>query len=182
MRSITKSENSAIIQENLNYIHKHHRQRISEILKLEQDYYCAYTEEYISGSYSTDIDHFNPNIKDVPQDNYYNWFLISTKINRKKNDKWSEPILHPTDESISTRISYENGLYRYDENDIEARNLDSLIGLNDEGLVKDRIDYIASINSLIEQFGSEFIVNWLTQYPMHVKFRTALNTVFGFNF
>ncbi len=182
MRRIAKSANSRVIQENLNYINKHQRQRISEILKTEQDSFCAYTEEYISTSFATDIDHFNPTLKDQPQDSYYNWFLISTKVNRKKNEKWQEPILHPGSEGISTRFSYERGIFKYVQDDVEAKNLDALIGLNDEDLVKDRIDYIASINSLIEQQGRAFIINWLTQYPKQVRFRTALNTVFGFNF
>src|SRR4051812_4317702 len=100
MKKAVKDPNSKIITNNLKYISGSfsNNKKIADILLKEQKQFCAYTDEYMSRTDAKDVEHFNPTLKDNPDDNYYNWFLVKHQWNKEKSYKWDnyQPILHPT--------------------------------------------------------------------------------------
>lgn len=158
MRRIIKDDNSLIRKNKLSYIegNSNNNLKISKILYSEQKGFCAYTEEFIGRVDAKDIEHFNPNLKNTPQDSYSNWSLVKHQWNTEKSNKWHkyQPILLPTNSSFEDRIIYDNGDYRVsDSNDIEAINLIRLIKLDDIILADQRKKYIKRKTSEIEKFG-----------------------------
>ena len=116
--------------------------KLGEILLKEQKGFCTYTEHYIGYDDANDIEHFNPNLKDTPQDNYYNWYKVKHLPNQRKTTHWIEPILMPYDENFETRVIYSEGEYFAKPNDDEANNLIILLDLNNQKKVEDRKNYI----------------------------------------
>ncbi|OCB76637.1 HNH endonuclease domain-containing protein [Flavobacterium crassostreae] len=158
MRRIVKNPNSLVRKNELNYIegNSNNNLKISKILYSEQKGFCAYTEEFIGRADAKDIEHFNPNLKNTPQDSYINWSLVKHQWNTEKSNKWDkyQPILLPTDSSFEDRIVYDNGDYRVsDSKDNEAFNLIKLIKLDDIILANQRKNYIKRKTSEIEKFG-----------------------------
>ncbi|AMO21059.1 HNH endonuclease domain-containing protein [Flavobacterium columnare] len=150
MKRIIKSQESTVLQENLIY-KKGNNQKLRKILLQEQKNFCAYTEEYININDAVDIEHFNPNLKYTDKDSYYNWFMVKHKPNNKKRTKWMEQILHPTNEDFEKRIIYFEGFFIHNPNDIEAKNLISLLNLNHESFVKNRKNYIKRRKERIQE-------------------------------
>lgn len=182
MRRIIKSPNSKIIKENLKYKVKGDNSNLRITLLMEQKRFCAYTEEYIGTNDAYDIEHFNPNLKDSPQDNYENWFCVKHKPNMHKSTKWFDTILHPTVESFEERLIYIDGaFFPTDENDISTKNLITLLDLNNEILVKDRRKYIARRKEAIEDIGKipfEYFENKIKNEIWMIRYLRAINTEF----
>lgn len=192
MKRIIKSTESLIIAEGYEYGRNAHE--ILEQLKFEQGCYCAYTEERTIGTFSCEVEHFNPTLKNTVSDSYYNWFSASTLLNRnkdvqqKKNSptRWAlhQPIMLPTAEDLETRLIYDDGYYiESNPEDQDAIHLRDYLCLNDFGLPACRINHIAVLNDILESFDGdtgkfqEFLEKHsnthLTQY------RTAIKTVFN---
>lgn len=149
MRRIEKKQDSEIITKNLSYEKQGNRPKIKEILKKEQANFCAFTEEFITAGYTDSIEHFNPYLKDTPDDNYENWFVASQYFNQLKGTKnaktrWDEhqPIISLADEEINDIIYFENGDYIVHPSHIEAINLLSLLHINHEELRETRKKHI----------------------------------------
>lgn len=147
MRKAIKYPGSKIITENLKYVsgNSTNNKKIAEILSKEQKKFCAYTDEYLSITNPGDIEHFNPTLKDTSEDNYYNWFIVKHQWNKKKSNKWEifQPILHPAAQDFEERIIYFEGDYfAKSDSDIEAKNLISLLNLDNAGLADKRKRYI----------------------------------------
>jgi hypothetical protein len=85
MKRILKKPDSEIVRQKLSY--PKDAQKIKEILEVEQECFCAYTEERITAGYAVDVEHFNPTLKNTPADGYGNWFVVSHKWNNKKRAK-----------------------------------------------------------------------------------------------
>lgn len=148
MRRITKQDASRILEENLKYTqgNKAINGRITKILLLEQKGFCAYTDEYISRTDAKDIEHFDPTLKGTDADSYNNWFIVKHQWNKEKSYKWDtyQPILHPVSPDFEERVIYNQGDYfALLKDDIEAKNLVSLLKLDDVGLADKRKKYIA---------------------------------------
>ncbi len=90
MRKAVKNPNSKILADRLMYASgdSNNNKKIATLLFSEQKKFCAYTDEYISRTDAKDIEHFDPNLKDTPQDNYNNWFLVKHQWNKEKSYKW----------------------------------------------------------------------------------------------
>ena len=142
MKRVLKSSTSEIISKNLMYKSNRDNSKLGEILLKEQKGFCTYTEHYIGYDDANDIEHFNPNLKDTPQDNYYNWYKVKHLPNQRKTTHWIEPILMPYDENFETRVIYSEGEYFAKPNDDEANNLIILLDLNNQKKVEDRKNYI----------------------------------------
>jgi len=142
MKRVLKSSTSEIISKNLQYKSNRDNSKLSEILLKEQKGFCAYTEHYIGFDDANDIEHFNPNLKDTPQDNYYNWYKVKHLPNQRKTNNWIEQILMPFDENFEARVIYSEGEYFAKPNDDEANNLIILLDLNNQKKVEDRKNYI----------------------------------------
>jgi len=184
MKRIHKKPDSEVIRQQLNY--PKDAQKIKEILEVEQECFCAYTEERITAGYAVDVEHFNPTWKNTPADGYNNWFVVSHKWNNKKRTKWEnyQPVLHPTDESLENRILYEEGFFILDKvGDVPAAHLIGLLDLNNQKLIHERQQYVKRLKGLAEVFGgNEGVFAYLSRHPEEVKFRRALEVEFGFRF
>src|SRR5688572_30130939 len=110
MRKVNKEINSNILANKLNYIsgNSTNNKKLVEELLAEQKGYCAYTDEYISRTDAKDVEHFNPTLKDTPDDSYSNWFVVKHQWNMEKGEKWErfQPVLHPTADDLEERIKY----------------------------------------------------------------------------
>ncbi|CAD7812656.1 hypothetical protein CHRY9390_02544 [Chryseobacterium aquaeductus] len=182
MRRIIKNPNSKIIKEDLKYKTKGDNSNLSIALLIEQKRFCAYTEEYIGINDAYDVEHFNPNFKNTPQDNYENWFCVKHKPNLRKSTKWFEEILHPTHDLFEERLIYNDGaFFSRDENDISTQNLIVLLDLNNEILVKDRQKYIARRKEAIEDIGKtpfEYFDKKIKNEIWVIRYLRAIQTEF----
>lgn len=142
MKRILKSSTSLIISGNLTYKSNGNNSKLGTLLLKEQKGFCAYTEHYIGFDDANDIEHFNPNLKDQLEDNYYNWYKVKHLPNQRKTDNWIEPILLPYVENFEARVIYNEGEYFAQLNDDEANNLIVLLDLNNQKRVEDRKNYI----------------------------------------
>lgn len=187
MRKALKYPGSKIVTDKLNYIsgNSANNKKIAEILFEEQKKFCSYTDEYISRTDAKDIEHFNPTLKDTPQDNYDNWFLVKHQWNKEKSYKWGEfqPILHPTSNDFEDRIIYANGDYiSKSDSDTKAKNLISLLKLDDAGLADKRKKYISRKASEIEAFGQDantFFSVLIDDDTCQVSYLRAIKEEFG---
>ena len=187
MRRAIKFPDSEIIKDNLRYRPNNpsNNKKITNILLREQKGFCAYTDEFISRTDSTDIEHFDPTLKNTTDDNYNNWFLVKHQWNQEKSYKWRnyQPILHPTAEDFETRIIYVEGDYltKSDE-DIEAQNLISLLKLGDAALADERKRYIKRKREEIEIFGEDnktFFSTLINADVARVSYPRAIKEEFG---
>jgi len=177
MKRIHKSDNSLIIKENLEY--PKDTKQIREILEKEQFNFCAYTEKRISSTYTIDIEHFNPQRKNIIK-YYNNWYAVGHKWNNKKSSKWEnfQPVLHPSDESLEDRIFYDEktGTYQTKIGDFEAINLLKLLDLNNFDLSQERRAFIKNIKT--SKYNDNELIDWLKESNL-IEFRRALETVFS---
>lgn len=183
MKQILKPDTSLVILKKIKYRLNGDNSKLTEILKIEQNYVCAYTETRITSTFSVDIDHFNPKLKTHNSDSYTNWFVISTKLNRKKNKNWDlfQPILHPSDPNFEQRIWYnvDSGEYEFNSTDNEAANLDKLIGLNRKELVDHRKKHINLIKYILGTLGNDIVKlkkKLSDDFSNEIQFYRALET------
>jgi hypothetical protein len=187
MRRVIKYPDSSIIKNNLSYVSGNgtNNKKIANILFQEQRKFCAYTDEYITRTDSADIEHFNPTLKDTPDDNYNNWFLVKHQWNKEKSYKWRkyQPILHPTAEDFEERVIYIEGDYfAKSGEDIEAQNLINLLKLDDAALADERKRYIKRKREEINIFGEGaaiFFATLVNDDPPRVCYPRAIKEEFG---
>ncbi len=187
MRRAVKKPDSKVTTDRLSYIsgNSANNKKIADILFDEQKHFCAYTDEYISRTDAKDIEHFNPTVKGTPQDNYDNWFLVKHQWNKEKSYKWNkyQPVLHPTADDFEERIIYESGDYfTKSELDMEAKNLISLLQLDDTGLADKRKRYIKRKREEIKLFGQgvfPFFSTLINDDTCQVSYLRAIKEEFG---
>jgi hypothetical protein len=180
MKRIYKSLESEIIRQNLSY-KKGDNSRLRRILQTEQKSFCAYTEEYIDFNDAADVDHFNPQLKFNSGDNYHNWFLVKHKPNNRKSRNWIEPMLHPCHADFEQRIIYDDGVFFYDPDDVEAKNLIDLLDLNNEINVRNRKRYIQRRKERISENyieASAYFRNLVASEIAMVKYLRAIQEEF----
>lgn len=181
MKRIIKNPNSIVLQNNLRYV-KGDNSFLSMALLNEQKRFCAYTEEYIGINDAVDIEHFNPNLKGKPEDNYYNWFSVKHKPNNKKTTNWKDPILDPCNEDFEARIIYDDGDYICDPDDLEAKNLLDLLNLRDQIFVKERRKYIERRKERIAERGispEEYFKDRIEKDIFQIRYLRAIQETFG---
>jgi hypothetical protein len=142
MKRVFKSPISQIISDKIIYKSNGDNSKLGLLLLKEQKGFCAYTEHYIGFDDANDIEHFNPNLKDMLDDNYYNWYKVKHLPNQRKTNNWIQPILIPHDDDFEKRVIYDEGEYFAKPNDDEANNLIILLDLNNQKRVEDRKNYI----------------------------------------
>lgn len=181
MKRIIKNPDSEILQRNLKYNSGANRTEIGKILLKEQKNFCAYTEEYIGINDASDIEHFNPNYKNKPEDSYYNWFKVKHKPNNKKRSNWIEPILHPCAEDFEERVIYHEGFFLHKPEDVESQNLIELLNLNDEIFVNERLKYIARRKERIAELGisaNEYFEERIKKEIWQIRYLRAIQEEF----
>ena len=187
MRRVYKNLLSPIVLNELNYIvgNSANNKKIADLLLDEQKKFCAYTDEYISRTDAGDIEHFDPTLKDTPQDNYYNWFIVKHQWNKEKSNKWAkyQPVLHPTADDFEERIIYVDGDYMAKlSTDIEAMNLIKLLKLDNAALAEKRKKYIARKRMEIDNSGEnakDYFIILINAEPCGVSYLRAIKEEFG---
>ncbi len=186
MRRVIKDPESRVLKENLTYIsgNTYNNGKIANILFDEQKKFCAYTDEYISRTDAKDIEHFDPTLKDKPEDNYNNWFLVKHQWNKEKSYKWSEyqPILSPTAVDFEERVIYNSGDYIANKADLEASNLIKLLKLDDRALAEKRKKYITRKKKEIEISGNDaltYFSDLMTDDVCQVHYLRAIKEEFN---
>lgn len=189
MRKAQKNKDSEILINNLTY--PKDKGKILEFLKSEQSNFCAYTDERINASFSTDVEHFNPNIKETSEDNYFNWYAVSTKWNKIKGTKnaksrWEryQPLIQPNDENFESIIKFdlESCFYFSDHND--GQNLINYLHLNNDDLVEDRKKHLEIIKNHINdknlnsQSDSEVLQEIINKNTFEFRFPRMIKEVF----
>lgn len=179
MRRVTKSAESEIGKRQLTY-RSGNNDELRELLAKEQYRLCAYTETYLGASDDAHIEHFNPTLKDKPEDSYQNWFLVKSLWNTRKSTKWAtyQPVLHPTADDLHERILYFDGNYvAADPGDAEANNLIRLLDLDNAQLANERRRYIREKKKQItnlDQSAQTYFDELITDYPESVYFIRAI--------
>ncbi len=184
MKRVVKNNNSRIVIDKLNYVVNGNNTTLRDILFEEQKGFCAYTETFLGRSDKKDIDHFDPTLKGIAADNYNNWFLVKSQWNSEKSNKWLnfQPVLHPTAIDFENRIVYNNGDYTLSSpKDIEAKNLISLIKLDDPDLASERKNYIKRTKIEIKDYGNakEYFEFRLSIDINSIQFIRAIKEEFG---
>ena len=187
MRRAIKKIDSEIITQNLKYIEGNstNNKKIAIILSQEQKSFCAYTDEVITRTDANDVEHFNPKLKGTPEDSYDNWLLVKNLWNKEKASKWDrfQPILNPNDEDFEDRVIYESGDYiAKTESDSEAKNLISLLKLDDAALADNRKKYINRKRdemAAYDQNAEIFFKNLSEANPTQVSYPRAIREEFG---
>lgn len=180
MKRIVKRHDSEVIQQNLIYS-RGDNSNLRKILMWEQKRFCAYTEEYVGENDACDIEHFNPNLKNTPQDSYSNWYIVKHKPNNIKRTKWIEPILYLFDEEFENRIKYSDGAYIHAPEDLEAKNLLELLGVNNPVKVYNRKKYIARRIDWIEKLNinpQEYFQEEIEREIESIKYLRAIQEEF----
>lgn len=190
MRRAFKYTNSEILTNELTY--PRDKVRIREVLVQEQSHFCAYTDEKMTAGYSIDVEHFNPTIKNTTNDNYNNWFAVSTRWNKLKGTKnaiprWDEhqPLINPTDEQFESIVLYNSEDHRFYSNTTEGKKLIDYLNLNHNDLVEERKNYIKLLNNYIAESKPEdettFLINAFRRPTQEKNFPRVIKEVFNIN-
>ncbi len=189
MRRQLKNPNSPILENAWKYSSNSSSEnsKIGETLLSEQNRICAYTETYLGGRFdSKDVEHFDPTLKDTPNDGYENWFLVNHKLNMEKGgiERWNkhQPILHPTAPDFEQRVIYKDGSYIYRPNDDRAKHLVQLLKLDDFNFVQERKLYIENSKKSLKRSGltpNEYFQDLVVNEPERVKHIRAVEEEFG---
>ena len=190
MKYLKKDPASKIIEENLTYIENctTTNRRLRELLEVEQNHFCAYTEKKISNLDSVEVEHFDPKLKG--HDDYYNYYAVIRCANQKKTAKerkkrfsgapFFESRFFQKPAGFADRIAYvaEDHVYEErSEKDEEAKMFIDYLSLNDFSLVVDRTNHISRLRALFDD--SEALKAYLTSHPEETSFPTAIEAAFG---
>ncbi len=192
MKLLGKTPNSEIIAEGLTYQENRSRnnKRLLELLLSEQRNFCAYTEKYVQGLDSTEVEHFNSAIK--YWDDYYNYYAVLRKANEYKikkdntyrNAGFLDNLFFQNNDDFSRRVHYVDGVYEEtDAMDIEAKNFIDFLGFNEHPLYQDRKNHVERLKESFENAGwdSQRCLDYFRTYPNELSFITALEHELGLN-
>ena len=185
MKFLTKHKHSEILAEALIYNSGADNSRLRFKLLEEQKGFCAYTEKYITKIDSTEVEHFNPSIKD--KDDYYNYYTTLRYANEQKiskyelykgSDIFKDPFFQ-NETAFKKRIYYDDFEYRLvDENDKAADDLISFLGLNDDYLYTERMRHVDRLKATLEGFTDEERIVYFKKYRNDLSFPTAIESEF----
>lgn len=111
--------------------------------------------------------------------------MVKHQWNKEKSYKWEnfQPILHPTADDFEERVVYVDGDYfAKSDLDVEAKNLVSLLQLDDAGLADKRKRYIARKRKEIESSRLDaftFFITLINQDTCQVSYLRAIKEEFG---
>lgn len=185
MRYLKKDPQSSLLQEAYRYEKVSDRPKIRYQILKEQRGFCAYSERFIKVTDETDIEHFDPRLKDTPDDGYKNWYVVLPWFNSRKPKKIEPflPILSPSSPDIAKRIYYqkETGVFQAtDEDDLEAKNLIRFLKWDCNEFAEDCLKHVSRIREIRDLCGDEaFFLTKLQSYKDNLSFATALEAELG---
>ena len=185
MKFLTKNTNSSIYQDGLFYKENapvKNKQLLARLIN-EQKHFCAYTEKYITGIDSAEVEHFNPSKK--YNDDYFNYYAVIRYANLAKLSKdvkykdanFFETLFFQGKEKLSQRIIYNDGQYDpVDLTDQEAIDFIDYLSLNQEPLLSERVNHIELLRQTFEDAGynQEDQLKYLKKHPKMQDFITAI--------
>jgi hypothetical protein len=184
MKYLGKTSDSKIIQEDLKYSVPSQRGKIRQYLLEEQKGFCAYTERHVRENDSCHIEHFDDRRKGTLADSYDNWYAVLPWSNERKPkiDKCL-PVLAPGSAAVAARIRFDDsGLFvAVNEEDVEAKNLLKLIGINKPEVYRDRAKHVERIRSLTELCGADdaLFFRKMAEHRDNLSYASALECVLG---
>lgn len=194
MKFLSKKADSVILAQKLVY-KKGDNKPLLKLLLAEQKNFCAYTEAYIAPDDdddfldSVDVEHFNAALKHTPADNYYNYYAVISKINKKKQDKkYANSSFHKTlffhkREELDKRVEYssqDNLYFEKQEGDIEAREFIDFIQIDSPIVAKRRKAHLNKLETIRSAYASpQEFVNYLLTHRKDLDFITAIEAKFN---
>jgi hypothetical protein len=185
MRYLKKDPHSPLLGAGLKYETVTDRPKIRARLLLEQKGFCAYSERFIKQTDEAHIEHFDPRLKETPDDGYYNWYATLPWFNSRKPKKIDPylPILSPSDPNVAQRISYnrEVGLFKeVDDADVEAKKLIKFLLLDRNEWYEDCQKHLQRVRKLRELCGDDelFMAELQSDWD-NLSFASALEAEFG---
>ncbi len=184
MKYLGKTSDSKIIQEDLKYSIPSQRGKIRQYLLQEQKGFCAYTERHVRENDSSHIEHFDDRRKGTAGDGYDNWYAVLPWSNeRKPKIDRHLPVLVPGTAEVAARIRFdESGLFvAVNGEDVEAKNLLKLIGINKPEVYRDRAKHVERIRSLKELCGTDdaLFFKKMAEHRDNLSYASALECVLG---
>jgi hypothetical protein len=188
MKFLSKSNESNIFQQGLVYRRNAAKtnHQLKQLLVVEQNGYCAYTEKYLQPLDAVEVEHLDTAKKYA--DDYYNYYAVIRKANLYKKDEkyrgasFLESLFFHNAVAVSERIGFkENVFYEVDENDVEARAFIDFLNLNHPALSGQRATHLALLQSTFNdgRYDKEAIVRYFKKHPEQLSFLTALEAGLG---
>lgn len=187
MKFLGKNPDSKILQEELTYKRGQtvNNKRIKELLLEEQKNFCAYTEKYLQGLDSSEVEHFDSSVK--YSDDYYNYYAVTRAANQYKKDEdyigssFFKTLFFHDAEGLSSRIKYikEEGVYEeVDESDQEAIDFIDFLGFNHPVLFEQRRRHIKRLKRNFKDAGYDDndCLQYFRDYNEDLNFITAIES------
>jgi hypothetical protein len=185
MKFLSKNPDSNILLQDLKYSkNAENNKKLLELLKLEQNNFCAYTEKYLKGLDNVHVEHFDSSLKNTSSDGYYNYYAVLAVANLyKKDEKYKnafffESLFFQNKEQLDLRIRYtKDGLYEeIDFEDKEAIDFIDFLGLNDNRLFNDRVAQIKRLKDIFEKakYSKNEILDYFKRHKDELSFVTAI--------
>lgn len=192
MKFLSKRVDSEVLAQGLIYQENRgvNNKCIHDLLLAEQKSFCAYTEKYVVGLDSTEVEHLNSSKKYA--DDYYNYYVVLRKANEYKLKKdnhyrgaqFFESLFFQNKEEFDSRIQYVDGVYEEVHlQDFEARDFIDFLGFNEHPLYEDRKKHVKRLKALFEDanWDNEKRLQYLSSNPNELSFITALEIELGLN-
>ena len=191
MKYLKKTETSEILKQNLRYKsgNTENNRRIRELLVIEQNGYCAYTEKKLTGLDSVEVEHFNPVKKN--EDDYYNYYSVIRRANQLKTRtenqtefqgaSFFESRFFQSQNGFEERIAFIPDDLKYEArspDDKEAKQLINYLNLNDVDLITERRNQIIMLNDFCGD-DSGTLKAYLKKHPERASFPTAIEAAFN---
>lgn len=195
MKFLPKRTTSAVLTQSLRYKKGQttNNRNLLDLLLAEQKGFCAYTEEVLlENTLCPEVEHFNANLK--YNDNYYNYYVVSSYINQQKAKKdkkgtykealFFESLFFHSSDVLLNRIKYEDGIFQERAlGDMEAKQFIDYVGLNDPIVKKKRDNTVRRLKNTIASFTKQQMVSYFKQEILQEKeaisFITAIEHEFN---
>lgn len=165
--------------------------KIAAALRADQCEFCAYSERRLDPTTSVDVEHFDPRLKDTPEDSTRNWYAAIHWLNLRKDKRRGnkiedlQPMAAPDDPTLSKRIVYRNGEFRPSrKQDPAAQNLIDFLLVNEPGLAQERSNQLRWFRETFEFLGEDLPLfrRWLLSKPRKLSFVSAVEEEFEMTF
>jgi hypothetical protein len=189
MKFLTKNPQSPILTDGL--IYQENKGKNNAILRYrlvkEQKNFCAYTERYIKGLDSPEVEHFDSSKK--YGDDYFNYYAVLRKPNlykkdeQYKNNTFFQTLFFHDKTEFERRIQYKEGIYyEVEETDVEARDFIDFLGFNNDLLFKERSNHLNRLKNIFRHFNDAEKLAFFNTHKEELSFITALEVELGLDF
>lgn len=188
MKFLTKTKESEIYKGGLTYTVGKNNSSLRAMLLKEQKNFCAYSEKFIEGLDSEEVEHFNPALKG--NDDYFNYYAAVRDCNLHNKKTYSKyktasfftSLFFQNREQFDNRIEYVAGQYQEkNDADQESKDLIDFLGFNRERLYKQRESHIARLKGTFATAGYTQAqqVEYFRKHKHELDFITAIEIELG---